>query len=249
MSDSMLDLRRRFGALTSAHVAALDRAAVESGVTVAQLMEIAGWQAARLAWQLLGNGPAAVLVVAGHGNNGGDGLVAARHLATWGCSVSSFVVADAARVTGLIAEHLASARNSGVNVEISEDLEHLRAALANPQLVIDALLGTGLSSAPREPQASAIRGLNESGARLLSVDVPSGLDATSGATPGACVHAATTCTLTAMKAGLWEPTAREFAGGLVVGDIGMPRAAWGRCGLAQPSDVRGGGLSPVPSQT
>ena len=84
---SVGELRREYGALTSDDVAALDRAAVESGVSVVQLMEIAGWQLARCAWNLLHEQPARVLVLAGRGNNGGDGLVAARHLATWGCDV------------------------------------------------------------------------------------------------------------------------------------------------------------------
>ena len=74
------------GELTSEDVARLDAAAAECGVSTLQLMEIAGWQVARCAWRHLGR-PSGVGVVAGYGNNGGDGLVAARHLATWGCAV------------------------------------------------------------------------------------------------------------------------------------------------------------------
>ena len=89
------------GDLTSEQVASLDAAAAECGVSTLQLMEIAGWQVARCAWRHLGR-PAGVTVVAGYGNNGGDGLVAARHLATWGCAVRVLVLGDEARVTGVV---------------------------------------------------------------------------------------------------------------------------------------------------
>jgi hydroxyethylthiazole kinase-like uncharacterized protein yjeF len=249
MSDFTTDLQRRFGALTSEQVAALDRAAVECGVTVVQLMEIAGWQVARCAWHAIGNKPAPILVVAGRGNNGGDGLVAVRHLATWGCQVRAHVLAEPARISGLVAEHFMAARACGAEVWASEDVDELSTQLHSAALVLDGLLGTGLRADPREPQASAIRALNATGLRVLSIDVPSGLDATTGRVPSACVRAQITCSLAAMKAGLWAPAARAVAGSIVVGDIGMPRAAWERGGLNQPEDVHGGGLVPVPSLT
>jgi NAD(P)H-hydrate epimerase len=121
--------------------------------------------------------------------------------------------------------------------------------VASAIAVLDGLLGTGLSADPREPQASAIRALNATGMRVFSIDVPSGLDATTGRVPAACVRANLTCTLAAMKTGLWAPSARAVAGSIVVADIGMPRAAWERCGLTPPAEVRGGGLSPLPSVT
>src|ERR1700732_3906761 len=118
---SVDELRREYGALTSDDVTALDRAAVESGVSVVQLMEIAGWQLARCAWNLLHEQPARVLVLAGRGNNGGDGLVAARHLATWGCAVRALVLSDEARVTGVVRDHVVSARSCGVDVVVGAD--------------------------------------------------------------------------------------------------------------------------------
>jgi len=238
-------LRARFGAVTSEQVAALDHAATECGVTVMQLMEVAGWQVARSAWAALHEQPAEILVVSGRGNNGGDGLVAARHLATWGCPVRVHMLAEPERVTGLAAQHAESARANGVEVTVSNDADDLSAQLHSASLVLDGLLGTGLTSAPREPQASTIRALNASGMRVLSIDVPSGLDASSGEAPGACVKAAVTCTLAAMKAGLWSAEGRSHAGRLFVADIGMPAAAWQRNGLARPTDVVGGALLPV----
>ncbi len=245
----MSTLHSRFGALTSEEVSRLDRAAVECGVMVMQLMELAGWQVARLAWRVLEGSPGTVAVVAGRGNNGGDGLVAARHLAGWGCTVRAAVISDPNAVSGLVAQQLEAARRCGVAAGASPDVEQLGTCLDGADLVIDAMLGTGLSTPPRSPQAAAIRLVNESSARVLSVDVPSGLDATTGETRGACVDASSTCTLAAVKAGLWTAKGRAHAGEILVADIGMPAAAWQRCDLEAPTEVRGGRLSPIPTLT
>jgi hydroxyethylthiazole kinase-like uncharacterized protein yjeF len=236
------------GALTAADVAALDAAAAQLGISTLQLMEIAGWQVARCAWQRLA-GSSDVLVVAGRGNNGGDGLVAARHLATWGCTVRARVLSDEDRLGELMATHVQSARGNGVRVEINADPSGLAEQAASTPLVIDALLGTGLQQSPRDPLAAAINALNDSGAAVLSVDVPSGLDATTGEAYTPCVVAVATCTLTAMKAGLWAASGRRHAGEIWVGDIGMPIAAWRSCGLTPPQAVAGGVLVPIPSAT
>jgi ADP-dependent NAD(P)H-hydrate dehydratase / NAD(P)H-hydrate epimerase len=230
------------GDLTSEDVARLDAAAVECGVTTMQLMEIAGWQVARCAWEQIGRHPAAIAVLAGHGNNGGDGLVAARHLATWGCIVRVAVVAEESRVQGLVLNHATSARACGVEVTVTTLADAALTIAAKSALVIDALLGTGLRSAPRDPLASVIRGMNASGGAILSVDVPSGMDATSGEAFDPCVRASATCTLTAMKHGLRSSAALAHAGAIWVADIGMPAAAWDRAGLRRPPGVTGGEL-------
>ena len=113
------------GDLTSEQVARLDAAALECGVATTQLMEIAGWQVARCAWHRLGR-PRGVRVVAGYGNNGGDGLVAARHLSTWGCAVRVLVLGDDARVIGVVRDHVTSARRCGVDVTVDNDPEAVR---------------------------------------------------------------------------------------------------------------------------
>jgi ADP-dependent NAD(P)H-hydrate dehydratase / NAD(P)H-hydrate epimerase len=241
------DVTEAFGDLTSERVAALDAAALECGVTTLQLMEIAGWQVARCAWRHIGARPAAITVVAGHGNNGGDGLVAARHLAGWGCAVQVMVVADESRVGGLVLDHITSARRCGVTVRIGTDVAAVRADLEGAVLVVDAILGTGLQRAPRELQANAIRALNAGERPVLSVDVPSGLDATTGEAFDPCVRATLTCTLTAMKRGLQRGDAAAYAGELWVADIGMPATAWERAGLSRPPGVSGGELVHISS--
>lgn len=237
-----LDSSDGLGDLTSEQVAQLDAAALECGVSTLQLMEVAGWQVARCAWQHLGNRPADIGVVAGYGNNGGDGLVAARHLATWGCDVRAIVVADASRVRGVLLDHVVAARACGIDVRIDADPAATVDLAAGAALLVDALLGTGLRSAPRDPQASAIRAINSAGRPVLSVDVPSGLDATRGDAFDPCVRATLTCTLTAMKQGLRSGAAAAYAGAVWVADIGMPAAAWRKAGLVQPPRVTGGEL-------
>jgi NAD(P)H-hydrate epimerase len=118
---------------------------------------------------------------------------------------------------------------------------------ANVDLVIDALLGTGLRGAPREDDAEVIEATR--GRRVLAVDIPSGLDATTGTAAGACIRATDTCTLTAMKTGLWAPAAAGFCGNITVADIGMPSGAWHRAGLRRPDDVVAGALLPLPTAT
>ena len=235
----------RYGALPPERIAALDAAAIESGVAIVMLMEVAGWQVARCAWRMLGRRPARVLVVAGRGNNGGDGLVAARHLRAWGCAVDAVVLGEEQRLRGAVVEQLRAARGAGVAVAVTEDTAGLAAAAANSALCVDAVLGTGLRSAPREPDAGAIAALE--GARVLSVDVPSGLDSGTGRAHDPCVRAQVTCTLTAVKSGLWTAEGRARAGRVVVADIGMPVTAWHACGLRPPTAVRAGALLTVPA--
>jgi NAD(P)H-hydrate epimerase len=231
------ELRREYGALTSDDVAALDRAAGETGVSVVQLMEIAGWQIARCTWHLLHEQPARVLVLAGRGNNGGDGLVAARHLATWGCDVVARIFREEENLSVMVAGQVRAARANGVVVKPTFDPAAAVGDERTARIALDGILGTGLRSAPRDLEAAVITGLNESGHNVLAIDVPSGLNATA------------TCTLAAMKAGLWSEGARAFSGDIWLADIGIPAAAWSASGIRRPSAARGGALVPVPSAT
>ncbi|MBJ7593535.1 MAG: NAD(P)H-hydrate epimerase [Candidatus Dormibacteraeota bacterium] len=234
--------QHRYGALTADQVAALDAAAVAIGVDIAQLMEVAGFQVARLAWTMNGSRPRRLHVVAGHGNNGGDGLVAARHLSAWGCAVTATVHGDPARLAGVVERQGHAAAASGVEVTVSADPRDALAP-AGAALVIDALLGTGMTGLPRAGHAAVIAGMRGT---ILSVDVPSGLNADDGTAAGVAVHAAATCTLTACKQGFWAAASRRWTGTVHVADIGMPRTAWRRCGLGAPSAVRGGAIRRVP---
>ena len=236
--------RRDYGSLTSAQARALDAVAAHLGVGMHQLMETAGFQVARLAWRMLGHRPGRVHVVAGHGNNGGDGAVAARYLAAWSCTVSCAVLGQRDTMGALHAGQISAAAGAGVAVVVTPQPASMLAPVP-PDLVIDALLGTGLTEAPRPDMAEAIELVS---GRVLSVDVPSGLDADDGESPGAVVTATATCALCAVKRGLWTPAAANSIGELYVADIGMPRTAWAAVGLDVPAEVDGGRIHRVPDR-
>jgi NAD(P)H-hydrate epimerase len=210
-----------------------------TGIDITQLMEVAGFQVARCAWRMLGRRAARIHVVAGRGHNGGDGLVAARHLAGWGCSVTAGVLGDPDAPDALIGRLRGAADGTGVTVRVSKRPDDVLGGSDDAALVIDALLGTGLREPPRPAHAEVIAGMRGT---VLSIDVPSGLDASTGEAAGAVVRAHTTCTLAGMKRGLWNAAARPFAGEIVVADIGMPERVWQSCGLVAPTSLRGGRL-------
>ncbi len=166
----------------------------------------------------------------------------ARFLAAWGCNVTAAVHAAPDRLSAVVDHQRHAAAGAGVAVTVSADP---RDALASERdaLLIDALLGTGLTGPAREGHAAVIAGMRGT---ILSVDVPSGMDADSGSAAGAAVRATATCTLTACKRGFWAAGATRWTGEVHVADIGMPRQAWLRCGLVAPAAVRGGRLRRVP---
>jgi NAD(P)H-hydrate epimerase len=157
-----------------------------------------------------------VSILAGPGNNGGDGLVAARRLAGWGAEVTALTSypLDAAR--GLSGEQVRSALESGVLVQ------RWPGRLEAADLVIDALLGFGAQGAPRGVIAEMISATAAAGTAVLALDLPSGLDAGSGAAAGGCVVATATVTLALPKKGLLSPAAQGYVGRLFLADIGVP---------------------------
>jgi NAD(P)H-hydrate epimerase len=197
----------------------IDRAATEDyGILPLQLMEVAGLATARVGSDLVGPPLSGrrVSILAGPGNNGGDGLVAARRLAGWGAEVTALTSypLDAAR--GLSGEQVRSALESGVLVQ------RWPGRLEAADLVIDALLGFGAQGAPRGVIAEMISATAAAGTAVLALDLPSGLDAGSGAAAGGCVVATATVTLALPKKGLLSPAAQGYVGRLFLADIGVP---------------------------
>ncbi|MFN2591854.1 MAG: NAD(P)H-hydrate epimerase [Candidatus Dormibacteria bacterium] len=239
------ELARRYGSISAATTASLDAAAGARGASVETLMEVAGWQVARCAWALIGGRRERIAVVAGHGNNGGDGAVAAVYLSAWGCPVALHVVGRPGSARELVRRQLERADAAGVLItHLADGREPV--LLDGAGLIIDALIGIGLRSAPRAPYAEVIAALvTPRLSPILSVDVPSGMEATSGQAFEPCVRAAATCTLAAVKSGLWEDDASMYVGTLHVADIGMPSDAWSDCRLVAPTDVTGGALIEV----
>jgi NAD(P)H-hydrate epimerase len=211
------------------------------------LMAVAGFQTARLAHLLLGAAfvpRGSVAVFSGRGNNGGDGLVAARHLALWGVGVRCLCMgapggavqpdlASAVTASGAALKSLAPG-----GLQVQEDADW---ALEGVDLIIDALLGTGAAGAPRGEIAAFIRRINRSSATVLAVDLPSGLDADSGVALGDCVRADHTLMMGVAKLGCEQLSARHWVGHLWTADIGIPKQCYLNCELEPPS-----GLGPDP---
>lgn len=170
------------------------------------LMRRAGESVARLALALAPHAQR-VWIAAGPGNNGGDGLEAAVLLRAWGKDVAVSLIGDAARLPADAADALARAQAAGVPIDPAP------ACAEPPGLAIDALLGIGASRAPAGAIAACIRALNTLHCPVLSVDLPSGLYATTGRTLGNdCVNAAHTLALLALKPGLFTGSGRDHSG-------------------------------------
>lgn len=194
---------------------AFDKKWIDAGVPSLLLMENAGRGAADVAVGMLGGRASGqrVVVVCGTGNNGGDGLVVARRLHTLGASVRVLLVGEEEKLTHEAAVQARAYRAVG-RIEPFGDFE--------ADLVVDALFGTGLSRALEGAAAAAVDRINASGAKILALDVPSGLDANTGAVLGTCVRATRTATFGYAKTGLYTPRGSEHVGGIDVVDIGVP---------------------------
>jgi NAD(P)H-hydrate epimerase len=200
-----------------------DRWAIEQrGIPSLDLMERAGEGLARVTAGLVRSGPLAV--VCGKGNNGGDGLVAARLLRGAGREVRVLLLAGPEELQGDAAAALTRLREAGApSGAVAEPFAS--GALEGAAAIVDCILGTGFSGAPREPAASAIEAMNAAGAPVVAADVPSGVDASTGEVVGVAVHAVATATFAAAKPGLWIHPGKAHTGEVHVVDIGIPEAA------------------------
>jgi hydroxyethylthiazole kinase-like uncharacterized protein yjeF len=195
---------------------ATDRWAIEEqGIASLDLMERAGEGLAGLVWETVATGP--VGVVCGKGNNGGDGFVVARLLHRGGREVRVLLVGDADDLAGDAAENF---RRLPVEAEpfAPERLEGVA-------VIVDAILGTGVTGPPRRRASAAIEAIDASPAPVVAADIPSGVDASTGAVPGVAVHATATATFAAGKPGLWISPGKQHAGRVRVVDIGIPPGA------------------------
>jgi NAD(P)H-hydrate epimerase len=215
--------------VTAAQMAALEQSAVTAGISLDELMEQAGLAVAQEAWMALGVvAGRRVLVLVGPGNNGGDGLVAARHLAEWEADVAVYMLT--ARDGDPRAEQLRE-RSVPVFVASSDDgFEILQQALDASEMVIDALLGTGRSRPIEGTLAEILTRLNTATDRalppkIIAVDLPTGVDADSGGADPLAATAELTVTFGLAKVGLYTLPGSEHAGRVEVVDIGIPKDA------------------------
>jgi ADP-dependent NAD(P)H-hydrate dehydratase / NAD(P)H-hydrate epimerase len=188
-------------------------------VAVDWLMEAAGWQTARHCRER-------TLVVCGRGNNGGDGLAAARHLHRWG-HLAGVACLDRPALSGPASRQAEALEALGV--PIADRLE-----LDNCRTVLDAIFGTGLNRPAEGLAAEWIGAINSAGRRVVAVDVPSGLDADSGRAFEPAIRASRTVTLGLPKTGLLQADGPDLAGDVWVADIGVPREAYRELGIEVP---------------
>jgi NAD(P)H-hydrate epimerase len=220
---------RRVPALSVAEIREVDRVAVEqTGPTLLQMMEHAGTELAQAALELLGDDwrSSKVTVLAGGGNNGAGGVCAARQLANRGVTVLVVSIRRPTEADGALGQQLLALAEAPAEV-ITWDAAF---DISEADVVIDAVIGTGLREAPRARQMALIRAAQAARGPVLSLDVPSGVDADSGEAPGFAVQPACTLTLGLPKQGL----TRENAGDLWLSDLGIPPGVFARAGIAFP---------------
>ena len=218
--------------VTAAEMRQIEQAAAKEGISEDTLMENAGLAVARTVRRLMRDGLVGkrVAVLVGPGNNGGDGLVAARHLAEWGADVLAVFVAKRPQDD----PNTVSAQSAGVQSVVFDDPDdaaRLRRVLNSAEIALDAVLGTGrrrpLEGLPRDvltalEEARVRRASTSTPLRVVALDLPSGVDADTGATDPAAPHADLTVTLGYPKTGLFLYPAAERVGKLEVLDIGIP---------------------------
>jgi len=220
------------GALTKRQMTAVDADMIKFGIDVPRMMELAGLFTALTAAKIVKNRKSKkILMLAGTGNNGGDALVAARHLLNWGYK------------TDIV---LASARLNPVPFHQWKILKHMEVkekkivkfTRNNYSLIIDGLLGYNIDGNPRNKFAKLILAANKSKIPILSIDLPSGLDATTGHPHNPCIKATATIALSAIKKGLLKRSAKKHVGKLYVSYMSVPASVNKKFGLKQFSEKK-----------
>ena len=217
--------------VTAREMRELESAAVEAGTSERQMMEEAGLAVAQEAWMMLGSLEGRhILVLAGPGNNGGDGLVAARHLADWGAEV--VVAMPVRRTPDDNSDELEQRSVTMLSSESAEGQAELDQLLYGCDLVVDALLGIGVSreidaESPvgRALQSVAAARNRQPAPKLVAVDVPTGVNSDNGVVDALTVAPDITVTFGLPKVGMYEAPGSGMVGRVQVIDIGIPRPA------------------------
>lgn len=217
----------RIVSVTTEQMIAVDRAMLDDyRIVLIQMMENAGRNLAHLArTRFLGGDPRGrrVTVLAGPGGNGGGALVAARRLWCWGANIRVFITAEDSSFAPVPAHQLDIVRRMEIPVGRAGDV-----GADDPELVIDGLIGYSLRGAPQGEAADLIRWANAHTAPVLSLDVPSGVDTTSGMVRDPAIAATATMTLALPKRGLSGAGAAAHVGELYLADISVPPSLYAR---------------------
>jgi NAD(P)H-hydrate epimerase len=207
-------------AVTEAEMREVDRIAVEDfGLGILQMMENAGRNLALTCMEMLGPGQHEIAILAGTGGNGGGGISCARHLYNRGHQINLVLTKDRNDLGHAAAVQMNILQNAGLK---TIDAKSADAVIRESELTIDALIGYSLNGAPRGTIAEMIEMANVGAKRILSLDVPSGMNSTTGDTPGLVIKPDRTMTLALPKTGLSNPA----AGKITLADIGIPEAVY-----------------------
>jgi NAD(P)H-hydrate epimerase len=217
--------------ITTQQMVEVDRLMIEEyGIQLIQMMENAGRNLAELSRRLLGGDVhnKRIAVLCGAGNNGGGGMVAARHLRNWGADIELKVLPARDKLKQVPAHQIHILEMMGISDREAIDLD-------SANLVIDAIIGYGLNGTPRGPIADWIRRVDDVRCPVLALDTPSGLDTTTGIPGNPCIRATATLTLALPKTGLNTPQASAHVGELYLADISVPPQLYSRLGIEIPA--------------
>lgn len=210
--------------VTAEEMREIDRKTIEEiGIPSIVLMENAGSQVAREMMQFIFK-PAKIVILSGHGNNGGDGFVTARHLGNHGYDVQTWLIGSPEKFTPETTIHFNALIQSGYKVNIfSQDNElELKESLIKADIIVDALLGTGATGGLREPYKSIIQFVNQTNATKVAIDIPTGVNSNTGEVVELALIADYTITFTLPKIGQYLYPGTEYIGKLKVVDISIP---------------------------
>ena len=209
----------------------VDRLMIEEiGITLVQMMENAGRSLAQVARSRFLDGDARgkrMLVLCGAGGNGGGGLVCARRLQNWGADVQVLLSGAPEKLGDVPRHQLGILDAMGMQAKVAVE----EAELPPADLIVDALIGYSLRGAPEGVAAALVRAANGHRAPILALDVPTGLDSTSGAVREPAIRAAATMTLSLPKMGLDPAPIHDMVGELYLADIGVPPSLYAELGL------------------
>lgn len=221
----LLSCRGTGRVVTVEQIQRLDRLAIEKiGIPAVVLMENAGRAVAQAVLKELDKKEKqAVVILCGPGHNGGDGFVAARHLLNAGMALNVFLLGEAKYLKCEAKVNYDILRRLRQPVcEISAVIPSFRKAILSSSLLVDAIFGVGLNREITEPFRGLMATANASAKRVVAVDIPSGLDGTTGKIFGICLRATTTVTFSFIKRGFLINRGPEFVGKVIVADIGIP---------------------------
>ncbi len=203
--------------LSTAQMIEVDRLMIEEWhISLTQMVENAGRGLAEMAKRFLGGTLKGkhIVVLSGTGNNGGGGMVGARHLHNWGAEVGLILIGSEDKLKKVPAQQMKILRKMGL---VTQD-HNLNLA----DLIVDTMIGYGLTGDPRPPVADWVTLANASHKPILALDAPTGLDATTGIPSSICIQATITLTLALPKTGLITPEAEPVVGELFLADISVP---------------------------